>query len=161
MKKIIYFIISSLIMIGINACSGYKPIFNSSNIHFEISDYLIEGDEILGNEIYYKLLNVTKKKINNVDVKNLYIKINVSKNKSSAAKDQAGKTLEYKIQLNTKFLVKDYLTDKELLNHTFISSVIYKVQDQYSETVKLENKSINDLTNRTYQDLLTKLIENI
>jgi len=152
MKKIIYFIISSLIMIGINACSGYKPIFNSSNIHFEISDYLIEGDEILGNEIYYKLLNVTKKKINNVDV---------SKNKSSAAKDQAGKTLEYKIQLNTKFLVKDYLTDKELLNHTFISSVIYKVQDQYSETVKLENKSINDLTNRTYQDLLTKLIENI
>ncbi len=62
MKKIIYFIISSLIMIGINACSGYKPIFNSSNIHFEISDYLIEGDEILGNEIYYKLLNVTKKK---------------------------------------------------------------------------------------------------
>ncbi len=148
-------------MIGINACSGYKPIFNSSNIHFEISDYLIEGEEILGNEIYYKLLNVTKKKINNVDVKNLYIKINVSKNKSSAAKDQAGKTLEYKIQLNTKFLVKDYLTDKELLNHTFISSVIYKVQDQYSETVKLENKSINDLTNRTYQDLLTKLIENI
>ena len=148
-------------MIGINACSGYKPIFNSSNINFEISDYLIEGDEILGNEIYYKLLNLTKKKINNVDAKNLYIKINVSKNKSAAAKDQAGKTLEYKIQLNTKFFVKDYLTDKELLNHTFISSVIYKVQDQYSETLKLENKSITDLTNKTYQDLLTKLIENI
>ena len=160
MKKIIYFIISSLIMIGINACSGYKPIFNSSNINFEISDYLIEGDEILGNQIYYKLRNLSEKK-NNVDAKNLYIKINVSKNKSAAAKDQAGKTLEYKIQLNTKFLVKDYLTDKELLNHTFTSSVIYKVQDQYSETAKLENKSINDLTKKTYQDLLTKLIENI
>ena len=147
-------------MIGINACSGYKPIFNSSNINFEISDYLIEGDEILGNQIYYKLRNLSEKK-NNVDAKNLYIKINVSKNKSAAAKDQAGKTLEYKIQLNTKFLVKDYLTDKELLNHTFTSSVIYKVQDQYSETAKLENKSINDLTKKTYQDLLTKLIENI
>jgi len=147
-------------MIGINACSGYKPIFNSSNINFEISDYLIEGDEILGNQIYYKLRNLSEKK-NNVDAKNLYIKINVSKNKSAAAKDKAGKTLEYKIQLNTKFLVKDYLTDKELLNHTFTSSVIYKVQDQYSETAKLENKSINDLTKKTYQDLLTKLIENI
>ena len=148
-------------MITINACSGYKPVFSSSKIQFEIADYLIEGNERLGNQIYYKLYNLSKKNINNVNAKNLFIKIDVSKDKSGAAKDQTGKILEYKIQLNTKILVKDFLTDTELLNHTFINSVIYKVQDQYSETAKLENKSINDLTNKTYQDLLIKLIENI
>ena len=36
------------------------------------------------------------------------------------------------------------------------SSSVYKVQDQYSETIKLENQTIENLINKTYQDLLIK-----
>ena len=42
-----------------------------------------------------------------------------------------------------------------------LSSSSYKVQDQHSETIKLENRTIENLINKTYQDLLIKLSENI
>ena len=69
--------------------------------------------------------------------------------------------LEYKINLNTKVIVKNYLTNDTLLDKNFITSSSYKVQDQYSETIKLENKAIENLINKTYQELLIKLSENI
>ena len=41
------------------------------------------------------------------------------------------------------------------------SSISYKVQDNYSETVNFENKSIDDLLNKTFQDLIIKLTESM
>jgi len=35
------------------------------------------------------------------------------------------------------------------------------VQDQYSETLKLENKSIENLIDKTYKEFLIKLSEGI
>ena len=54
MKKITYLTISFILIIGINACAGYKPIFTTSNLQFEISDYSIKGDKDLGKKIYTK-----------------------------------------------------------------------------------------------------------
>ena len=59
MKKVIYLIIPLILLSCINACSGYKPIFGSSNLQFEIADYVIEGNKKLGNEIYSKLYNLS------------------------------------------------------------------------------------------------------
>ena len=55
----------------------------------------------------------------------------------------------------------DGKTGDVILNHNFNLSASYKVQDQFSETVKLENKVIQNLTNKTYEDLLVKMSENI
>ena len=161
MKKKIYLIISFILLIFINACAEYKPIFGSSNLQFQIADYSIDGDKKLGNRIYSKLYNLSKSNKNNENAKNIYIKIKVSKEKKATAKDSTGKILEYKINLNTKIVVNNYLTNDELLNHNFASSLSYKVQEQFSETLKSENKSIDDLINKTYQDLLIKLAESI
>ena len=60
MKKISYLVISFILLTYINACTGYKPIFSSSNVQFEITDYIIEGDKKLGNQIYSKLYNLSK-----------------------------------------------------------------------------------------------------
>ena len=53
MKKTIYFIFSFVLLILINECTGYKPIFSSSNLQFKIADYTIEGNKVLGKKIYY------------------------------------------------------------------------------------------------------------
>ena len=161
MKKITYLIIFVVLLMYINACAGYKPIFSSSNIQFEIADYTIEGDKKLGKQIYSKLYNLTKSNKKNTETKNIYIKIKVTKEKIAKAKDIAGKILEYKINLDTNIIVKNYLTGDELLNQDFNYFLSYKVQDQYSETMKLENQSIKNLINKTSQDLLIRLIENI
>ena len=54
-----------------------------------------------------------------------------------------------------------FITKNQILNESFVLSSSYKVQDQHYETIKLENKSEEDLINKTYTDLLIKLTENI
>ena len=76
-------------------------------------------------------------------------------------KNSAGKILEYKINLNTAVKAKNYLTTDKILDSQFALSSSYKVQDQYSDTIKFENKSTENLINQTYQELLIKLSENI
>ena len=161
MKKISYLLISLILLLNISACTGYKPIFSSSNIEFKITDYSITGDKKLGNQIYSKLYNLSQITKNTSEVKNIYILINVLKEKNATAKNSAGKILAYKINLSTTVIVKNFTTGNQILNENFTSSSSYKVQDQYSETIKLENRAIENLINKTYQDLLIKLSENI
>ena len=159
MKKI--FIISFIFLINISACAGYKPIFSTSNLEFKIVDYSILGDKKLGNQIYSRLYNLSQSTKKTSEAKNIYILINVSKNKNATAKASTGKILAYKINLTTRVTIKDFMTGNQILNENFVSSASYKVQDQYSESIKLENRSIENLINKTYQDLLIKLSENI
>ena len=161
MKKISYLLISLILLLNISACTGYKPIFSSSNIQFKITDYSITGDKKLGNQIYSKLYNLSQITKNTSEVKNIYILINVLKEKNATAKNSSGKILAYKINLSTTVIVKNFMTGNQILNENFAFSSSYKVQDQYSETIKLENRAIQNLINRTYQDLLIKLSENI
>ena len=161
MKKISSLIISFLLLINISACTGYKPIFSSSNLEFNIADHSIIGNKKLGNQIYSKLYNLSRTTKNSSEAKDIYILINVLKSKNATAKDSAGKILAYKINLSTTVTVKDFITNNQILNESFVLSSSYKVQDQHYETIKLENKSEEDLINKTYTDLLIKLTENI
>ena len=161
MKKISYLLISLILLLNISACTGYKPIFSSSNIEFKITDYSITGDKKLGNQIYSKLYNLSQTTRNTSEVKNIYILINVLKEKNATTKNSAGKILAYKINLSTTVIVKNFTTGNQILNENFASSSSYKVQDKHSETIRLENRAIENLINKIYQDLLIKLSENI
>ena len=161
MKKISYILMSLIILINISACAGYKPIFGSTNLNFKIADYSITGDKKLGDQIYNKLYDLSRSSQNTSDTKNIYILINVIKDKKATSKNNAGKILAYKINLSTTVTVRNLATDNQLLNESFSLSSSYKVQDQYFETKNRENKSVEDLIDRTYQDLVIKLSENI
>ena len=161
MKKIYYLLLSLFLLLNITACSGYKPIFSSPEFKFKITDYSITGDKKLGYQIYSQLNNLSKTNKSDFDTKNIYMSISVNKDKKATAKNSAGKILAYKINLDTIVVVKDLSTNNQILNESFIFSSSYKVQDQYSETIKLENKAIENLINSTYNDLLIKLSEKI
>ena len=156
MKKITYLIISFIFLNFINGCAGYKPIY-TTNLQFEIADYSIKTNKKLGRKIYSKLYNLSKSNKKNAKTKSITIIIDTTKNKNATVKDSAGKVLEYRIVLSNDIIVKDYLTDDEILNQTFSYSSTYKVQDNHSETIKMENKSIENLINKMYQDLLIKM----
>ena len=161
MKKIPYLFISFIILINIGACAGYKPIFGSSNLEFKIAEYSISGDKKLGNIIYFKLYDLSRSNKKTLETKNIYLLINVSKDKKATAKNSAGKILGYKINLSTTITIKDVMTGNEILNENFSYSSVFKAQDQYSETIKLENQTTQNLINNTYQDLLIKLSVNL
>ena len=161
MKKIAHPIFLFILLIFINGCVGYEPIFGSTNLQFEIADYSIEGNKKLGNKIYSKLYSLSKSKKDDQNLRRVDLVIKVSKDKNVTTKDSAGKILQYKITLNTDIKVTDFITKDKILNQIFVSSLTYKVQDKYSDTVDLENRSIEDLLNKTYQELVTRLAQNL
>ena len=159
MKKITYLIISLIFLNFINACVGYKPIYTTTNLQFEIADYSIKTNKKLGSQIYSKLYNLSKSNKKNAETKSITIIIDTIKNKTATAKDSAGKVLEYKVILSSNITIKDYLTDDKILNQNFSYSSTYKVQNKYSETKKIENRSTEDLINKIYQNLIIKMSE--
>ena len=96
---------------------------------------------------------------NKPDAKSVTIIIDTTKSKNATTKDSAGKVLEYRIILTSNIIIKDYLTDDKLLNKTFSYSSAYRTQDQHAETIKLENKSIEDLVNKIYQNLIIEMTQ--
>ena len=161
MKKITRLITSFILIFCINACAGYEPIFSSTKLKFKIADYSIKADKKLGNQIYSRLYTLAQTNKNNADAQNFHITIEASKDKTATVKNSTGKILEYRVSLNTNIIIKDFLTNDEILNQHFTHSSSYKVQDQHSETKQLENKTIESLLNKTYQDLLINMSENI
>ena len=160
MKKNYSLILSLFLIIFVNGCAGYKPLFNSSSLMINIKKHTIEGDQDLGKRIYLKLENLLKSK-NKKDKKNINLFLDISKNKQPTIKDKSGKITEYKITLNTIIIVKKYETEKLILNKNISNSINYRVQDQYSKSMIKENKAIEDLINQTYQEVLVILIQNI
>ena len=156
MKKLTYLIISIIFLNFINACTGYKPIY-TTNLQFEIVDYSIKSNNKLGRQIYYKLHNLFKSSNNNEEAQSITITIDIQKNKEATTKDSSGKTLEYKIILNSNIVINDYLTNDEIFNQNFSYSSTYIVQSLFSDTIVAENKSIDDLINQTYQNLLIQI----
>ena len=161
MKKIAYSIFLFILLIFINGCAGYETIYSSTNLQFEIADYSIEGNKILGNKIYSKLYIASKSKKDDQNLRSVDLVIKVSKVKNATVKDSAGKILQYKITLNTDVKVTDFITKDKILNQIFISSLTYTVQNKYSDTVNLENQTIENLLNKIYQELVIKLAQNI
>ena len=161
MNKITHTTIAIFLFLFINGCSGYKPVFTSQNFKFEISDYLIKGNEMLGNRIYNNLYNLSQSNAGNENLKKISIEINVKQDKKATVKDSSGKILEYKININTLVVVKEFMTSNEILNNNFDYSASFKVQDQHSETIRLENQYTDNLIDFTFNDLLIKLSENI
>jgi hypothetical protein len=162
MKKIIHILLLIILISSVGSCAGYKPILSSSNLNFKISKYKIEGNKRIGNQIYYKLNYLSKSEKNkskNIDNYDLFI--NVTKKKEANVKSSTGKILYYKISLITNIFLKDFDSNKEILNENLNYSSSYKVADQYSETLKEENKIIKDLINKTTEDFITKLSSQI
>ena len=157
MKKIAYLTLLIILSISIKSCSGYKPIFSTSNLNFNIQSYSIEGNRRLGNNIYSKLHNLSKAQKNKENLRNIDLYINVLDSKEGTSKDTAGKILEYKISIRVEIKINDSTNSKKILNEVFTSSTSYKTQSEYSQTLKLEEKSLDNLLNSTYQKVLIKL----
>ena len=161
MKKKTHIIYSFILLIFINGCVGYEPIFRSGNIQFKIADYSVHGNKILGNKIYSKLYSLSKSTKDDQNIRSINLVIEVSKDKQAKSKSSSGKILDYKITLNTKIKITDFVSNNEILTQNFSSSLTYKVQDQQSDTIILENKSIENLIDKIYQKLYIELSKNI
>ena len=162
MKKIIFLtVVSTILFILHGGCTGYKPIYATSNFDFKIEEHSIKGDGKLGNLIYRKLNNISLSNKNNPKARRIILSIETSKEKKPKVKNNAGKVLEYQIYLNTNINMTNYLTYKTIIKQNFNYSISYKVQDEHSDTIKMENQNIENLVNKAYQDILLKISQSV
>ena len=157
MKKLTSIIISGILFLYVSACTGYTPIYSSSQFNFIIENHSIKGEERLANLIYKKLYNVSLSNKDNLNAQSISLSVLTKKEKKPTIKNSAGKILEYEINLNSSIVINDFYTDEIILNQNFNYSISYKVQDEHSETIKLENRNIENLIDKTYQDVLIKI----
>ena len=160
MKKVSITLIIVLTAIC-SSCAGYKPILNVSNLNFKIMDYSLQGEKEIANKIYYKLNNLSKSKNNELEKRKINLIIEILKDKKALSKNSAGQVLEYRISLRTKIVATDFLTNLEILNYNSNTSVGYIVQEQYSDTLKFENNSLDNLIDGIYKELLIQLTDSI
>ena len=162
MKKIIFLtVVSTILFVLHGGCTGYKPIYATSNFNFKIEQHSITGDVKLGNLIYRKLNNISLSNKNNPKARRIILSIETSKEKKPKVKNNAGKVLEYQIYLNTNINMTNYLTYKTIIKQNFNYSISYKVQDEHSDTIKMENQNIENLVNKAYQDILLKISQSV
>ena len=161
MKKITYLISILFFLSLMSNCTGYQPIYGSTDFKFKIAEYTIEGNKKIGNKLYAKLNKLSKSQKNLSDTSQVFLTINVEENKKKMASDTAGQTIEYEITINATVNVKNYITNNNILNQTFSSSALYRVKEQYSDTIKAENKTIEELIQNLYQKILINLSEKI
>tara|TARA_Y100000590_G_scaffold465811_1_gene639187 strand:+ start:8903 stop:9394 length:492 start_codon:yes stop_codon:yes gene_type:complete len=159
MKKKFFKLTFLILLIHLVSCTGYKPIYSSSNLRIEIADYTINGNKRLGNQLYSKLYNLDQSTKNKNSRESINVLIKIKKNKDATVKSNTGKILEYKISLNSNIEIKNYLNNEIILNYNKNSYSSYSVQDQFSETLKLENRAIENLINKIYQDLIIAMSE--
>ena len=161
MNKKTYFLLSLILLVILYGCAGYEQIFSPTSINFEIKNYSIEGEKSVGKNIYSKLNVLSKANQSNPNKKSIDLFVHALKDKTAFAKNSAGKILSYKVTINIKINIIDPLTNKNLLNKVFINSSVYKVQDQYSDTIELENRTTETLVEQTYESLLPLISEAI
>ena len=160
MKKIIFLtVVSTILFVLHGGCTGYKPIYATSNFNFKIEQHSITGDVKLGNLIYRKLNNISLSNKNNPKARSIELSIGTTKERKPTVKDGSGNILEYEINLNTNIIINDFLSGEEIMNQNFNYSISYKVQDEHSDTIKLEDQNILNLINKTYQDSLIKILQ--
>ena len=133
MMRKINIILSIILLIFVNGCAGYEPIFSSKNVKFAIEKYSIEGDKIIGNKIYSKLYNLSKRQKSSQNIRAIKILINATKNKNTTSKDSSGKILEYKIELNVSIKINDFVTNNMIIDQTFISSTNQAREKRFSQ----------------------------
>ena len=130
---------------------GYAPIYkNQENVNFSIDIIAFSGDRSINNKIKSRLKNYTLSEKEN----KFAISFNSDYRKNIVAKDTTGAATEYKIIIETEFIILSSNEEQQLkLVESFnMQKINDKLEEQdYEESIK------NSLTNIIARKLILRL----
>ena len=146
MKKII--LISLIIFL--NNCTGYQPIFTSDQTNFYIEKIEISND----NKLIRKLIKSLKPFSVENGKQNITLKLNLDKQENVIMRDAKGDPASYeiKIELNVEVITKNG-TNK--LN--FKENFAFNNQSNKFELNQYKKNMETNLTNRIFENLILEL----
>ena len=149
MKKFL----SYLCFLFIFSCSGYKPIFSTKDMNFNINRI----ENINSNNTTNRIIrSIRSYKLDN-SKKNYSLKINSTKKNKITSRDSKGDPLTYRITIDVKV---DVLKDDQILllnTINFKKEFIYNYQKNQFELGQYKKDIIQNLINKVSEEIILKL----
>jgi len=145
MKSLISIIILSLILTN----CGFKPIYNSKNSNFEITDIKNKNENKNSFSIENMIMSLSNKNAKN----KVKLEIDYRQSISTILKDSKGDPSKKKISINVILEVKND-KDNILLNQSFNEEFSYVVQSDKFGMSQYEENITNNLNNKISNDII-------
>ena len=147
MKKI--FIV--IILLILNNCAGYKPIFSSKDVNFYIGEIIIKEDNKLIRNIVKNLKPYT---IQN-DKQRITLELNLDIKEAITLKDAKGNTVSEEMEIVLE--VKTSLENNNQINFNFSEKFTFNNQSNKFELNQYKKRIQLTLVEKIHQDLIMRL----
>ena len=139
------------IVILINSCSGYNPVFSSKEINFYIEEIKITDD----NKLIRNLVKNLKPYTINNNKKKLLLELNLEIKEKVTLRDEKGDVSQEKIEIILK--VKSILPNNNTKNFEFVETFVFNNQSNKFELNQYKKSIQTTLIDQIYQDLILRL----
>ena len=147
MKKLLIF----AIIILLNNCSGYNPIFSSKEINFYIEEIKINND----NKLIRNLVKNLKPYTINNNKKKIFLELNLEIKEKVTLRDEKGDMSQEEMKIILE--IKSLLPDKSTKNFQFVETFVFNNQSNKFELNQYKKSIQATLIDKIYQDLILKL----
>tara|TARA_B100001121_G_scaffold44562_1_gene38229 strand:+ start:449 stop:901 length:453 start_codon:yes stop_codon:yes gene_type:complete len=147
MKKI--FII--IVLLILNNCAGYEPIFSSKDVNFYIGEITIKEDNKLIRNIVKNLKPYT---IQN-DKRRINLELNLDIKEAITLKDSKGNTVSEEMAIALE--VKTILENNDQIKFNFSEKFTFNNQSNKFELNQYKKRMQINLVEKIYQDLIIRL----
>ena len=147
MKKLLIF----AIIILLNNCSGYNPIFSSKEINFYIEEIKISND----NKLIRNLVKNLKPYTINNNKKKIFLELNLEIKEKVTLRDEKGDMSQEEMKIILE--IKSLLPDKSTKNFQFVETFVFNNQSNKFELNQYKKSIQTTLIDKIYQDLILKL----
>ena len=146
MKKILLIIL----ILVLNNCSGYQPIFSNKQFDYYISEITNINNDNISNQL---IRSLDPYKIDNGKQK-IALELKSEINENVVSRDTKGDPLVYEIKIEVEMNVINNEKDKKL---RFIENFSFNNQSNKFELSQYKNNLIENLTQRIFEKILLSL----
>ena len=147
MKKI--FIV--IILLILNNCAGYNPIFSSKDVNFYIGEIIIKEDNKLIRNIVKNLKPYTVQN----DKQRINLELNLNVKEAITLKDAKGNTVSEEMEIVLE--VKTSLENNDQINFNFSEKFTFNNQSNKFELNQYKKRIQITLVEKIHQDLIMRL----
>ena len=147
MKKI--FIV--IILLILNNCAGYKPIFSSKDVNFYIGEIIIKED----NELIRNIVKNLKPYTIQNDKQRITLELNLNIKEAITLKDAKGNTVSEEMEIVLE--VKTSLENNDQINFNFSEKFTFNNQSNKFELNQYKKRIQITLVEKIHQDLIMRL----
>ena len=146
MKKILFI----GVIIVLNNCSGYQPIFSNKQFNFYISEITNINNDNISNQL---IRSLSPYNIDNGKQK-IALELKSEINENVVSRDVKGDPLVYEIKIEVEMNIISNVKDKKL---RFRENFSFNNQSNKFELSQYKNNLIENLTERIFEKILLSL----